>query len=156
MAKPAATEGQVVTALNLQFNGTDQEFVRANVSETLLAAGTSLSASTAIPLTLTNARGLMAIMNITTAFPASASLTYVLKIRAIDPASSATVVLGATAARSASGVSSLMIYPGIAASAGANAQVNVSVPRRVEVAVSMSAAVASTNIALSLGVFYMG
>ena len=152
MAKPQGTEGQVVTSLNLQFNGVDHEFAEGNISETLMASS-SISATTAISVTNLNARGVMAIMNITTGFPASASLTYTLKIRAVDPASSATVVLGAAAARSLSGVSTLTIYPGITTSAGANAQVSMAIPRRIDVVASMSAAVASTNVAMSLGLF---
>lgn len=142
--------GQLTLTQNLQFDGTDHEFRRGNIAQTLLAS-TSVSASTAISVTNHNARGIMAFMNISTGFPVSASLTYTLKIKAIDPVTSATVVLGGAAARSASGLSTLVIYPGIATSAGANAQVSLAVPRNIQVVASMSAAVASTNVALSLG-----
>lgn len=146
--------GQLTLTQNLQFNETDQEFVRANTAQQLMASS-SISAATAIAVTNYNGRGIMAFMTITTAFPGSASLTYTLKVKAVNPDTSATIVLGAAAARSASGVSILTIYPGIAASAGANAQVNMAVPRNLQVVASMSAAVASTNVAMSLGMMIL-
>jgi hypothetical protein len=126
--------------------------VFGNRAGVILMAATSLSASTAIPVTNWNGRGIMAFMNITSAFPGSASTTYALKVRAVNPLSAGTyVVLGSATPRSASGVSTVTIYPGIAASAGPNAQINMCVPRDIQIVASLSTGATSKEVVLSLG-----
>lgn len=115
-------------------------------------AASSLSASTAISITNTNYAGIFAWMNVTSAFPGSASTTYTLKIKAVSPLSAgATIIIGAAAARSTSGMSSLVIYPGILNSAGANAQVSMVLPRELQIVASLSSGATSKEVVLSLG-----
>lgn len=130
--------------------------VFGNQAGVVLMASTSLSASTAIAVTNFCARGIMAFMNITSAFPGSASTTYALKVKAVSPLSvGATVVLAAATPRSASGQSTVMIYPGIAASAGVNCQVNCVLPRDIQIVASASLGATSKEVVLSLGMMFL-
>lgn len=155
MSDPRVPDGKPVDA-PLLYNESADTFVieRANQSKVLMASS-SISATTAVAFTNHNARGIVAFMTISTAFPASASLTYTLKVKMTDPSSGITVTLAAAPPRSASGTDALVIYPGaIAGSASAGATVTragMPVPRDIIVTASMSALVASTNVAMSLG-----
>ena len=130
--------------------------VFGNRAGTIIMASTSLSASTAVPVTNWTGRGIMAFMNITSAFPVSASTTYALKVKAIDPtAANSFVTIGAATPRSASGVSTVTIYPGIAVSAGVNCQVNMVCPRDIVIVASLSTGATSKEVVMSLGMMIL-
>lgn len=148
----ATAVGPTTNDQNLLFNETTWDPARNNTTQILMAAS-SLSASTAISITNFNGRGIFAIMNISSAFPGSASTTYALKIRVSNPLSAgSTIVLGSATPRSASGVSTLCIYPGIAASAGPNAQVSMGCPRDLQIVASLSTGATSKEVVMSLAV----
>lgn len=133
-----------------------EQLVYGNRAGVVLMASTSLSAGTAIAVTNFGARGILAFMNITSGFPGSASVTYCLKVKAVSPLSvGATVVLAAATPRSASGQSTVMIYPGIAASAGVNCQVNCALPRDLQIVASASLGATSKEVVLSLGMMFI-
>lgn len=127
--------------------------VFGNRAGVVIMAATSLSASTAVPVTNWTGRGIMAFMNITSAFPGSASTTYALKVKVVDPTGIAGtyVTLGAASPRSTSGVSTVTIYPGIAVSAGNNCQVNMVCPRDLVIVASLSTGATSKEVVMSLG-----
>lgn len=139
-----------------QPNGSGGETVVLYNQTIIAMADGSLTASTAIPITNFNGRGIMAFMNITAFIAGSGSTTYALKIKALNPLSTGSViVIGGAAAQSATGVSTLCIYPGIAASAGANAQVNMGLPRDFQLVASLSAGATSKGVTLSLAYYLM-
>ena len=141
----------VPTGANLDYNETTFDYHRNNIAKTLRADATA-SASVTIPDTNYDARGLIAFFNIAT-LPGSASTTYALKIQAIDPVTSATYNLCTQAARSATGMTTLVLYPGMASAA--NSSTSVCVPRNIQFRISMSSAAASNGSTLSLGVQYL-
>ena len=127
--------------------------VFGNRAGQIIMAATSLSASTAVPVTNWTGRGIMAFMNVSSAFPVSASTTYCLKVKAVDPTGPGNtyVTLGAATPRSASGVSTVCVYPGITVSAGVNCQVNMACPRDLVIVASLSTGATSKEVVLSLG-----
>lgn len=135
----------------LDYNETTFDLRRNNISKVLRANSTA-SASVTITDTNYDARGLLVFFNIAT-LPGSASTTFALKVQAIDPVTSATYLLCGQAARSATGMSTLLIYPG--ATAAANSATSMSVPRNIQFLISMSSAAASKGATLSLGVQYL-
>jgi len=150
---PAGTPDQA----NLLYNESADTFVvgRANQSRVLMAS-TSISASTAVAFTNHNARGVVAFMSISSAFPGSGSTTYTLKVKMTDPASGNVVTLAAAPPRSASGTDALVVYPGaIAGSASAGATVTRSgmpAPRDITVTASLSSGATSKEVVMSLGI----
>jgi hypothetical protein len=132
--------------------------VASNCMGTVAMPATSLSASTAIAITNWNAQGIIAFMNITSAFPGSASTTYCLKIKAVSPLSTgATVVLGACTPRSSSGQSVLMLAPGIqvfSATTGPISTFSIGVPRDIQIVASASLGATSKEVVLSLGYMF--
>jgi hypothetical protein len=135
----------------VDYNETSFDFRRNNIAKTLRAAST---ASASITLTDTNydARGLIAFFNIQT-FPGSASTTLALKIRAVDPVSGGFHTLCTQAARSASGLTTLVLYPGMASAA--NSSTSVCCPRDLSFLVSMSSAATSKSFIFSIGLQYL-
>lgn len=139
-----------------QPNGSGGETVILYNQTIIAMASSSLTASTAIPITNFNGRGVMAFMNITSFAAGSGSTTYALKIKALNPLSTGSVVtLGGASPQSASGVSTLCVYPGIAASAGANAQVSMALPRDFQLVASLSSGATSKGVVMSLAYFLM-
>lgn len=151
-AIPDEALGSIASNCNLGYNGSSYEVIRQNLSQVLMAA-TSMSASTAIEVTNFNGRGIYAYMNITSAFPGSGSTTYTLKIQTIPPNASASgTVVAACPARSASGISTLCIYPGLLiASISAITISNMPLPRRFRVVASLSTGATSKEVVMSLG-----
>lgn len=113
----------------------------------VLAAGTVLSASTAVSVGNLGCRGGLFMMDITS-FPGSASTTAALKITVVDPIGGRTATLATRAAVSATGQALLMVYPA-PLSASAGAQVGI-LPRTFNVKVSVSTGAASGGVTLSL------
>lgn len=144
--------GPLNTTQNLEFNETDNDLVRGNTDQVLLAA-TSVSASTAV--TATNyGRGIIAYMEITSGLPpGSASVTIALKVQAVSPVgTSRFVTLATTTAKSVSGITALAIGPGLTETAGvAYSQANRLVPRNIRILASISSAAASFGCVLALG-----
>jgi hypothetical protein len=136
---------------NLDFNETTFDFRRNNISKVLRASATA-SASVTITDTNYDARGLIAFFNIAT-FPGSASTTVALKIRAVDPATGGLYTLCTQAARSATGLSTLVIYPGM--TAAANSSTSMAAPRDLSFLLSMSSGATSKSCIMSLGVQYL-
>lgn len=143
-----------------QFNPDFNELNQPVHQERILMPSTSLSASTAIAVTNFAGRGAMFFMNITSAFPGSGSTTYALKVKAIMPnAVLSAVTIAACAPMSASGVSTLIIYPGAlrsstAPSASTDAAMAVfgcPLPRTFNVVVSLSTGATSKEVTMSLG-----
>lgn len=153
---PAGIPGNANTDAVLNFNGSSYDIQRANLSQVLLAPS-GISASTAISVTNFNARGFYAFMNITSAFPGSGSTTLALKIKALPPGlvTASAVTIAAIAARSASGIVTICMYPGaIAGSASADALITTTgrpAPRDFLVVASYSSAAASASLTVSLG-----
>ena len=154
-AVPDEALGPIGSTCNLQYNGSGYEAVRQNLSQILMAA-TSLSASTSIDVTSFNGRGIYAYMNITSAFPGSGSTTYTLKVKTIPPNASASgSVIAACPPRSASGMTTLCIYPG--ATVGSNSagtaitHSGFPLPRDFRVVASLSSGATSKEVVMSLG-----
>jgi hypothetical protein len=123
-------------------------------------ASSSLSASTAISVTNFAGRGAFFFMNITSAFPGSASTTYALKVKMSMPnATASSVTLAAMTPASASGAYVLCVYPGAlrsstAPSASTNALMAVfgcPLPANFTVMVSLSTGATSKEVVMSLG-----
>lgn len=142
---------RVPDGANLDYNETTFDYRRNNIAKTLRENSTA-SASVTIPDTNYDARGLIAFFNIAT-LPGSASTTFALKIQAIDPVTSGTYLLCSQAARSATGMTTLVLYPGMASAA--NSSTSVCCPRNLQFLISMSSAAASKGATLSLGVQYL-
>lgn len=113
----------------------------------LLVGGTVLSASTAITVNNPSCRGAMFLFDIVS-FPASGSTTAVLKIQTVDPGRNTVFTHGAGAARSASGITQLTIYPGVTGSTSAIfSQV---LPKNFQAKISLSTGATSKEVSLSL------
>lgn len=157
-AIPEEALGQVMSNINLGYNGSGYEMVRQNTAHVLMTSR-SLSASTAISVTNFNARGLIAFMNITSGFPTSGSTTYALKVKMIPPNSTASAVtIAASPPRSASGMVTLVVYPGvtIGSASGAGTLTTYSgfpLPRDIQVVASASLGATSNTVVMSLGMF---
>lgn len=154
-AVPAEALGPVGSNVNLVYNGSAFESLRNNTSEILMAS-TSLSASTAIAVTNFSGRGIYAYMNITSAFPGSGSTTYTLKVKTIPPNASASgTVIAACPPRSASGMTTLCIYPGaVVGSNSAGTAITHSgfpLPRNFSVVASLSSGATSKEVVMSIG-----
>ena len=125
-----------------------------NTGDTLMAA-TSISASTAISVTNFYGRGIYAYMNITSAFPGSGSTTLALKVRTIPPnATASAVTIAATAARSASGMVVLCVYPGLSTGSNSSYAITTSglpLPKDFQILASYSSAAASAALTVSIG-----
>jgi len=151
-ALPNNLLGPVYAVQQLQFNETDNELVRGNTDQVLMAA-TSISASTAI--TATNfGSGVIAWAEITSGLPpGSASVTFALKVQAISPVGSGRyVTLAATTARSASGIVAVAVGPALTETSGAAyAQANRLVPRNIRILASISSGAASFGMMLAIG-----
>jgi hypothetical protein len=141
------------------FNPAIDEFGRGLEQSVVAMPSSSLSASTAIPITNPGFPGIMAFMNITSAFPGSASTTYALKIKAVSPLSvGATVVLGNCTPRSASGQSVLVLYPGcqvFSATTGPISTFSIGVPRDIQIVASLSAGATSKEVVMSIGYMWL-
>lgn len=148
---PSLPSGRVPEGAGLDYNETNFDFRRNNISKTLRADST---ASASVTLTDTNydARGLIAFFNIAT-LPGSASTTFALKIRAVDPVTGGFYTLATQAARSATGLTTLVLYPGMASAV--NSSTSVCCPRDLSFLISMSSAAASKGATLSLGLQYL-
>lgn len=164
-ALPGGLPGNAVqTHANINLNigdagGTTQtyELARNNFDQVLMAS-TSLSASTAIAAINHNGRGIMAFMNITSAFPGSASTTYTLKIKAIQPnATASAVTICAAPPASVSGAYVLCLYPGaVKPTVSISGAANVAIfggpcPRNFQVVASLSSGATSKEVVMSLG-----
>ena len=143
-----------------QFNPNISELGRPIANERVLMASSSLSASTAISVTNFDGIGAMFFMNITSAFPGSASTTYALKVKMVVPNNTAlTITLGATTPMSASGTTTLCIYPGALRSStapSASTDANLAVfgcplPRAFNVVASLSTGATSKEVVMSIG-----
>lgn len=113
----------------------------------LLAAGTSLSASTAMSQTNNfNCRGALFALNVASV-PGSGSTTIALKVNFVDAVGGGTLNIASRAAVSASGSYVFMVYPGLSASAGGVSSV---LPRNFSVQLSLSTGATSKECVLSL------
>lgn len=134
-----------------QPNGSGGETVVIYNQTVIAMAASSLTGSTAVPITNFNGRGIMAWMQIDSFAAGSGSTTYALKLKVTNPLGGGNVTLGGAPALSASGVSTLMIYPGITtATAVANTQLNIAVPRDLQIVASLSAGATSKGAVVSL------
>ena len=155
-AVPAEALGPVASSCNLVWNGSAFESLRGNTAEILMASS-SLSASTAIAVTNFSGRGIYAYMNITSAFPASGSTTYTLKVKTIPPNATASgTTIAACPPRSASGMTTLCIYPGaVVGSNSAGTAITHSgfpLPRDFRVVASLSSGATSKEVVMSIGI----
>ena len=154
-AVPDEALGTIGSTGNMGYNGSGFEMMRQNLA-TILMASTSLSASTAIEVTNFNGRGIYAYMNITSAFPGSGSTTYTLKVKSVPPNASASgTVIAACPPRSASGLTTLCIYPGaVVGSNSAGTAITHSgfpLPRNFKVVASLSSGATSKEVVMSIG-----
>jgi hypothetical protein len=121
---------------------------------------TLTAASTAVSFDITNmGSGVTFYAVISANFPpGSSSTSYILNIFANPPVGSAGdagVLLAANAARSTTGVTSIMIGPGLPTTLSTIATtVNKLVPRNLRATLSWSTAAASVNCVMSIGVSF--
>jgi hypothetical protein len=141
--------------MNVRPNGSGGEAVILGSFNETIMASSSLSASTAITVTNNNFKGLTAYMRITSAFPGSASTTYALKVYAVPVTGGSNILIGGATPRSASGVSSVTVYPGITVSAGVNAQVSMALPRDLSIVASLSTGATSKEDIMSLAMTWI-
>ena len=156
-AVPAEALGTVESNVNLQYNGTAYETMKGNTSQVLMAAS-SVSASTAVTVTNTNGRGILAWMEITSGLPpGSASVTVALKVQMVAPVGTNRFkTLATTGALSASGSYAIAIYPGMSSTAVTGVSFNAGiVPRDIRILASISSGAASFGCVMALGVHFL-
>lgn len=126
--------------------------VFGNTSAELRAALTASATLTLGPYTTRDHTGAIFMLDITQV-PGSASTTVALKLQALNPASGGRPMTVATlAARGTSGVSALVVYPGVTPSAGsALAQVSFPLPKQYQLIASFSTGATSKDVVFSLG-----
>lgn len=137
--------------IQVRYNESSYDTLRCNTGILLRDALTASATVSIGPLTNINARGGVFFLDIAS-MPGSASTTVALKVKMVDPAAGRQITIGTLAARASTGISALVIYPGIAASAGsALAQVNLMLPRTFNVVASVSAGATSKDCVFSIG-----
>jgi len=142
--------GQLTLAQELQFNGADHEFVRANIEQTIRASGTASATVTSADITNFNATGAIFFVDITSV-PGSGSATVSLTIQAKDPASGNYTNMVAFGALSA-GTTSMFMYPG--ATSGSFAA-NLALPRTFRALSRVSAGATSKDVVFSVGMAFL-
>ena len=156
-AVPEEALGNIGSACNLQYNGTAFEALKGNTSQTIMAAS-SVSASTAVLVTNTNGRGIIAWMEITSGLPpGSASVTIALKVQMVAPVGTNRFkTLATSGPGSASGSFAVAIYPGMSSTAVTGVSFNAGiVPRDLRILASISSAAASFGCVMALGVSFL-
>lgn len=143
----------VVGGLAFTSNDTAFEPVRSNVERTLRAALTA-SANVTLSTINVNAKGAIFYFDIAS-FPGSASTTLALKVQGIDPAAGKAFVIAAGVARSASGLTTLVIYPDVLSAVSATKVTNFTLPRTVQCYVSQSSGATSKDVVWSLGMAFL-
>lgn len=137
--------------IQVVYNESSYETLRGNTGFQLRAALTASANVTIGPITNINASGGYFWLDIAS-LPGSASTTIALKIQATNPVTGRFITIGGLAARGTSGNAAVVIYPGIAASAGsALAQVNMVLPRNLQVIASLSTGATSKDCVFSIG-----
>lgn len=145
---PTIPNGATEPSQNLRYNETTFDFERNNTSVAFRTAQTA-SATVTLPTTTNyNARGMIVNFNIAS-LPGSASTTLACKIRGVDPVTGSFFTLLNAAARSATGLTTMMIGPGISASALGVAAL---LPRNVSILVSQSSGATSKDTVWSIGI----
>lgn len=142
--------GQVVLAQSLQFNGTDQELVRANNEQTVFASQQASATITSADITNFNCSGAIFYLDITSV-PASGSATVALIIQGKDPTSLKYANIF-TSAQVSAGTTAVMIYPGLSSSA--NGITNI-LPRTFRVLAAVSAGATNKNVVFSVGMSFL-
>lgn len=129
------------------YNESAYDMMRANTSF-LIVAPRSYSASVAVPCVNVNHRGVFVHTNITQ-LPGSGSTTWATKIKAWDQfqggASGTLLTIAAAAPRSASGIATLICYPGVSETSGALTRINSPLPRNFYVVASLSTGAANAG-----------
>jgi hypothetical protein len=130
-------------------------------AKSILAAG-SYSASQALGNFINyDARGIMIFTNITK-LPGSGSTTWATKLKAVDPTvdgtwatgkSGTAITVAAAGPKSASGITVLIVYPGVSETAGAMTRINSVLPRNFGIVASLSAGAANAGSSV-LGISY--
>lgn len=142
--------GNLTLAQDLQFNGTDHEFVRANLEQTVRASGTASATVTSADLTNFNFSGAVFFLDIT-AVPGSGSATVSLSIQGKDPTSGKYATLF-TSAQVSAGTTAVMIYPGLSSSANGTTGI---LPRTFRVQSNVSAGATSKDVVFSVGMSFL-
>lgn len=142
--------GQLTLNQNLQFNGTDHEFVRANFDQTVRASGTASATVTSADITNYNFSGAVFFLDITSV-PASGSATVSLSIQGKDPTSGKYTTLF-TSAQVSAGTTAVMLHPGISASANG---MSLILPRTFRVQSNVSAGATSKDVVFSVGMSFI-
>lgn len=139
----------MVGALQLQSNDTVFEARRSNIERTLRAALTA-SANVTLSTVNVNAKGAIFFFDIAS-LPGSGSTTLALKVQMVDPAAGRTAILAAGVARSASGLTTLVVYPNAISAVSATKVTNFPLPRTVQCYVSQSSGATSKDCVWSIG-----
>ena len=138
-------------SIQVGYNGSSYDTLRVNQGMSLRAAATASANVTIGPITNINAKGGVFFLDITS-LPGSASTTVALKLQMVDPGAGRFITIGTLAQRGTTGVSALVVYPGIAASAGsALAQVSFVLPRTLQLIASLSTGATSKDVVFSIG-----
>jgi hypothetical protein len=135
----------------VELDGSGFNYKECNqTAETILAAGTVLSATTAYTLNNIGCKGAYFFLYVDS-LPASGSTTVALKVQIFNAANRRRTI-GALTAISASVDALLLIAPGVGgASVGAvSSAINASLPRTFQVRLSLSTGATSKDVALSL------
>jgi len=144
-------QGQLVLSQDLQFNGTDHEFIRANIEDTVRVSGTASATVTSADITNFNFSGAIFFLDITS-LPASGSTTVALAIQAKDPTSGKYATLFTSAQVSAVGTTAVMIYPGLSSSANGTTGI---LPRTFRIQSNVSAGATSKAAVFSVGMAFL-
>lgn len=136
--------------IQVGYNESSYETLRTNIGVTLRAAATASANVTLGAITNINARGGIFFFDIAS-FPGSASTTLALKVQMVDPTSGKTAVIAAGVARSATGMTTLVIYPDTLSAVSATKVTNFSLPRTVQCYVSQSSGATSKDVVWSIG-----
>lgn len=156
MAKPAGTEGQIVTALNLNFNNVDQEFVRTNFDETtaIRTSGTASATVTSSDITNFGFTGAVFYLDIT-AVPGSGSATVAIVIQGKDPVTSKYAEMFRSTQFSA-GTTAIMVGKGLGDGAlSGTMRASLALPRTFRILSAVSAGATSKDVVFSVGMSWV-
>lgn len=153
MFDPRAPNGPNNAFLTYEPLGDTFEFKRS-LHDVVLRAALTASANVTISTTNVNARGAIFFFNIES-LPGSASTTLALKVHTSDPVTGKAVAIANAVARSATGISTLVIHPDALSAAGATKITNFALPRNLRCYVSQSSGATSKDVVWSLGMAFL-
>lgn len=126
---------------------------RSNHNVSLRAALTA-SANVTLTTTNVNSRGAIFFFDIAS-LPGSGSTTLALKVQMVDPVGGRAAIIAAGVARSATGMTTLVVHPEVLSAVSATKVTNFVLPRNVQCYVSQSSGATSKDVVWSIGMAFL-